>query len=162
MVQWATAATGGLPAIWDTENGPQPDRTPGYVVFSLMSNDDITGVWRIDDTNADTGNIERGYYKMDTVRVQVTALTDSNQYKEQLFLPAGIGLRNTLPTRRIPMLEDGVAWRSKALFEVEFNVASNQGSVENLIPVESVSMVGTLVTGHDGVDISIPETVPNE
>jgi hypothetical protein len=174
-VQWAKDSA-DIEAVWEGEDGPQPDRS--YASFSILTLEDLDYPTRNDVYNAVTDKIERGYYKLQAARLQVTVLSDSNkpaqnahryaemmitalwsdQYKQDLFLPNGVGIARTTSTRRLPMLEDGVRWRSKVMFEVEMTVACNQTGVEDVVPIRSVRADGTLVTGVNG-DLTITETI---
>lgn len=174
MTEWAQSSA-GIPSIFDAENGPQMDRT--YALFTILSAADVTGVCEINEVT-DDGEISRGYYKLEVIKLQVEVISNSDRpgesarvfcrkmqnalgsdlYSENLFLANDIGIQDTGTIKRIPMLEDNVRWKSRAMFEVTFNVACNASAVEILPSVRTVLVEGTLVNGNP-VDLTASQTI---
>lgn len=175
MVEWAHHAA-RLGGMWDSESGPQLDRP--YALFTILTSEDLTGAVEMDEIDEETGDIKRGYNKLQNIRLQVEVLSDSNKpkesathycekmvtalgsdlYRESLFLPNDIGVGNPTTVRRIPMLEDGTRWRSRAMFEVIMLVACNAYAVEVMPSVSSVLIDGTLVNGNP-VDLTVLQSL---
>jgi hypothetical protein len=162
LTTWTQKAA-GIPAVFDAENGPQMDRT--YALFTIMSAEDVTGTNEMfEPEDGDDDVVHKGYYKLEYVRVQVEVIADSNKpgrsaawycrrlqaalgselYKQELFLPNDIGIQNAGNVKRVPLLEDNVRWRSRAMFEAVFNVACNASAVEILPTVSTVRADGEL------------------
>lgn len=175
MVEWVHHAA-RLGGVWDSSNGPQVDRP--FALFTILDSEDLTGAVEMDEIDEETGDVKRGYNKLQNVRLQVDVLSDSTKpnesaqhyceklllaldsslYRESLFLPNDIGVGSPSTVRRIPLLEDGTRWRSRAMFEVIMLVACNAYAVEVMPSISAVLIDGTLVGGNP-VDLTVSQSL---
>ncbi len=163
LYEWANKSTGLEVVFAEDEAAPQPDRP--YVALSIDRVEDVTGRLQIDEVDA--GKVSRTLAALQIVEITADVWTQSTKphscalryvdslitaafsdsYIEELFNPAGMGCLGNRDGERVPTLEDGTRWRSRAQCSFRFSVASNLSAAESFDYIESTALTGTLSGG---------------